>query len=94
MNIADQIQVHIRKSIDVEHMELINESIKHQGHIGDDGSGQTHFKAVIVSSTFEGVAKLERQRLINRAVKSLFGLGLHAFSTKLYTPNEYKGLKV
>ena len=34
------------------YLEVVNESAKHSGHVGDDGSGESHFRVEIVSKMF------------------------------------------
>jgi len=33
-------------------LEVINDSAKHHGHMGDDGSGESHFTVVIEAAAF------------------------------------------
>ncbi|MGH1399049.1 MAG: BolA family protein [Alphaproteobacteria bacterium] len=90
MRIEDEIKRIIETELAPAHLEVINESGKHIGHAGDDGSGQTHFKLVVVHERFEGQSRVERQKTINKMLVSLFDKGLHALSMQLYTPQEYK----
>ena len=69
-------------------LKLVNESKNHRGHAGDDGSGQTHFKLIIVSEKFMGLTSVARHRLVNEALKQSFSKGLHAISIEAKTPSE------
>ena len=80
MGMAEKIETAIREVIEVSSLEVINESHKHAGHSGDDGSGETHFSVKVSSPDFEGLNRLEKQKIITGAVKSLFAQGLHALS--------------
>lgn len=62
------------------HLEVHNESAMHRGHMGDDGSGESHFRIVIESAAFAGVSRVERQRLVNRALADLLAERIHALS--------------
>jgi BolA protein len=88
MNIEQAIQSIIEQEFSPVHFALINESYKHKGHAGDDGSGQTHFKLMVVSGAFDGLSRVDRQRLVNVALKDLFSSGLHALSVSLKAPSE------
>jgi BolA protein len=88
MTIEKKIRTRIEEKFDPVSYELVNESHKHGGHAGDDGSGQTHFKLMVVSDLFEGKSRLERQRLVNSALEDVFSLGLHALSLILKAPSE------
>ncbi len=89
MTIEDLITQKIVETLNPEHFELENQSHMHAGHAGDDGSGQTHFKLLVVSSIFDGCNRMQQHRLVYSAVGQLFPQGLHAFSMKTLTPSEY-----
>jgi len=88
MRMDDKIKQAIEKELMPEHLEIINESGEHAGHAGDDGSGETHYKLIVVSSRFKDHNRVQRQRLMNAAVSKLFEEGLHALTMKLLTPQE------
>lgn len=69
-------------------IDLIDDSAKHAGHAGAQPEGETHYRLTIVSPAFEGMRPLERQRLVNAALKSEFDAGLHALHMKALTPRE------
>ena len=85
----DKIKEAIEAALSPHEMQLMNQSAKHAGHAGDDGSGQTHFELIVVSDQFLNRNRVQRQRMVNAAVCGLFSEGLHAFSMKLYTLEEY-----
>lgn len=86
MLIEDQINQILTEAFTPEGVEVINDSHKHAGHVGDDGTGQTHFTVKIRSSKFEGVSRVERQRTIMKLLKPCFDAGLHALSIKATVP--------
>jgi BolA protein len=88
MSIEQLIRAAVEQNLSPRKIELINESAKHKGHAGDDGSGQTHFYLIVVSEGFVGLSRVERQRLVNGALAEAFSQGLHAISMKLFTPDE------
>ncbi|HLB42431.1 MAG TPA: BolA/IbaG family iron-sulfur metabolism protein [Gammaproteobacteria bacterium] len=58
-----------------------------------EGDG-AHFTAIVVSLAFVGKSRLERQQLINIAVKEqLLDGTLHALSIKTFTPDEWQQCK-
>jgi BolA family transcriptional regulator, general stress-responsive regulator len=65
-----------------------NDSASHHGHSGDDGTGESHFSVSVTSAAFSGVARLERQRMVNRALGDLPGQRVHAMAIKALTPKE------
>lgn len=88
MKMEDIIRQAVEEGLFPVRYELVNESHKHRGHAGDDGSGQTHFNLMVVSSVFDGKSRVERQRIVNALLKGAFSLGMHAISLRLLTPEE------
>lgn len=86
MLIEDQINQILTKELAPANLEVINDSHKHAGHVGDDGTGQTHFTVKIMSDKFENLNRVERQRFVMKLLKPCFDAGLHALSLKLSTP--------
>ncbi|QZD87789.1 BolA family protein [Qipengyuania psychrotolerans] len=67
-------------------LEVINDSAKHSGHSGDDGSGESHFTIVIEAPAFADKSRLERQRMVNRALGDIPGERVHALSIQASAP--------
>lgn len=69
-------------------LAVINDSASHHGHAGHDGSGESHFTVEIESAAFAGVSRLERQRMVNRALGDIPGERVHALAIKAKAPGE------
>jgi BolA protein len=69
-------------------LAVINDSASHHGHAGDDGSGESHFTVVIESAAFTGKSRVERQRMVNRALGDIPGERVHALAIKATAPGE------
>lgn len=69
----------------LDEIDLVDESHKHAGRKGTE----SHFKMLIVASDFEGLNRVQRQRLVYAKLNNEFENGLHALSLRLLTPNEY-----
>ena len=69
-------------------LDVINDSASHHGHAGDDGSGESHFTVEIECAAFEGKSRLDRQRLVNRALGDLMRDKVHAMAIKATAPGE------
>jgi BolA protein len=70
------------------HLEVINDSAKHRGHSGDDGSGESHFTVAIESAAFAGKSRLERQRMVNAALGDIPGNRVHALAIRAFAPGQ------
>lgn len=80
--IAEQL----RAALAPTHLRVINESAQHRGHLGDDGSGESHFRVVIESEAFVGQSRVGRQRLVNRALADLLANHVHALAIEAREP--------
>lgn len=49
-----------------------------------------HFEAVVVASSFEGLSRLARHRLVLGAFEQAWDGPLHAFTFKTMTPQEWE----
>ncbi len=85
---AQEIERHLQAALAPTRLAVSNDSAQHSGHSGDDGTGESHFSVTIESTAFAGVARLERQRMVNRALGDLPGQRVHALAIKAIAPGE------
>lgn len=88
MNRAERILSILTQEFSPSHLELHDESSRHEGHAGSRPGGETHYRLVIVSSKFNGVGKVQRHQKIYALLASEFGSGLHALSINASAPEE------
>jgi BolA family transcriptional regulator, general stress-responsive regulator len=69
-------------------LAVINDSAKHSGHTGDDGSGESHFTVEIEAASFAGQSRVGRQRMVNAALGDIPGQRVHALAIKARAPGE------
>ncbi|MBX9644015.1 MAG: BolA family transcriptional regulator [Novosphingobium sp.] len=86
--LAAEIETLLTQAFAPTHLAVINDSAKHSGHAGDDGSGESHFTVEIESAAFAGVSRLQRQRMINAALGDIPGQRVHALAVKAKAPGE------
>ncbi|WP_295630889.1 BolA family protein [Novosphingobium sp.] len=86
--IAEEIERRLTGLFAPTRLAVINDSAKHSGHTGDDGTGESHFTVEIESAAFAGVSRLERQRMVNRALGDLPGQRVHALAIKARAPDK------
>lgn len=68
--------------------EFRDDSHLHAGHAGNKGGG--HYAILVVSTQFEGVSRVQRQRMVQDLLADLFAnRHIHALSVLAKTPNEY-----
>ena len=83
VTIEQSIKTKIEQAFSPDVLNLVNESGLHQGHAGDNGTGQTHFKLEIEAESFKGKSRVEAQRMVYAVLKDEFSNGLHALSLKI-----------
>jgi BolA protein len=80
MRIEDRIRDSLTQAFAPERLEVVNESHRHAGHAGDDGSGESHFRVAIRAADLAGKSRLERHRAVHAALgKDLMGR-IHALA--------------
>ncbi len=87
-DIQREIETRLQEAFNPARMEVVNDSARHHGHAGDDGSGESHFTVLIESAAFRGRTRLERQRLVNAALGDIPGERVHALAIRAYAPGE------
>ena len=88
MRVAQAIEIKLSEELRPERLEIEDESVRHHGHAGARPEGESHFRVTIVSATFEGMSRLERQRLVYRLLAEEMKTDIHALSLTTRTPSE------
>ena len=88
ITLAQEIEQLLTAAFAPTRLAVINDSASHHGHSGDDGSGESHFTVELESAAFAGVSRLNRQRLVNRALGDIPGQRVHALAIKATAPGE------
>jgi BolA protein len=86
--IAQEMRQLLTAAFTPTQLEIINDSASHSGHMGDDGSGESHFTIQIESASFTGASRLQRQRMVNAALGDIPGQRVHAIAIKARAPGE------
>jgi BolA family transcriptional regulator, general stress-responsive regulator len=78
---ADALQARLAELLAPTQLEVFDESSKHDGHAGANGSGfGTHFRVRIASPLFAGRSRVARHRLVYDALQDFVDRGLHALA--------------
>ncbi len=86
--LSDEIERLLTAAFAPTRLAVINDSARHHGHSGDDGSGESHFTVEIESAAFTAVSRLQRQRMVNAALGDIPGQRVHALAVKARAPGE------
>lgn len=82
MSIQKTMEKKLHKALDIQSLEIINESHLHKGHAGDDGSGDSHFSIHIAAGDFSGLTTLNCHKLIYKILSDEMK-SIHALSIKV-----------
>jgi BolA protein len=88
MSVQQEMKQVLEDTFAPTRLQVINDSAKHSGHSGDDGSGESHFTIVIESAAFAGQSRLNRQRMVNKSLGDIPGNRVHALAIKAKAPGE------
>ncbi len=69
-------------------LDVVNESHMHAGHAGSPGTGESHFRVLVVSDAFDGKSRVERHRMVNAALADELAGRVHALALTTYAPGE------
>jgi BolA protein len=69
-------------------LDVVNESHLHAGHASSPGTGESHFRLLIVAPAFTGKSRIERHRIVNDVVREELQDGVHALAIKALAPGE------
>jgi BolA protein len=81
-SVATEIAQRLEAALAPSRLEVINDSEKHRGHGGYDGSGESHFTVEVESEAFRGMSRLQRQRAVNEALGDLLKERVHALAIR------------
>lgn len=84
--VAEEIRALLVDAFAPAKLDIINDSAQHSGHVGDDGSGESHFTIVIEAASFATMTRLARQRAVIAALGDIVGQRVHAVAIKANAP--------
>jgi BolA protein len=71
-----------------QRLDIIDDSARHEGHVGARPEGESHFRLLIVADGFVDRSRIERQRMIYGVLGDLLASDIHALSIQALTPEE------
>ena len=86
--VAAEMRQRLQAALAPSRLELVDDSALHHGHAGHDPRGESHFSLLIESSAFVGLNRVQRQRLVNRALADLLAERVHALAIRAIAPGE------
>lgn len=88
MNTVSWLETTLRAAFAPQHLEIVDDSVRHAGHAGAAGGGG-HYRVVLVSSAFQSQDLLARQRQVYDALGDAMRSRIHALALRTFTPEEW-----
>ena len=87
-SVLDSLRRKLTTAFAPERLQIDDDSARHAGHAGSHPGGESHFNVVIEAAAFEGVGRVQRQRMVYAAVAEELAGPVHALSVKALAPGE------
>lgn len=80
MGLETAIRTALESAFAPTELIVANDSHKHAGHAGDDGSGESHWSVTIAAPAFRGLSRIERHRAVHAALGPAIMGRIHALA--------------
>lgn len=84
--LQEVIETKLHNAFQPQYLKVLNESYMHNVPAGSE----SHFKVIVVSSSFEGLRLIARHRQVNQALIDELSNNIHALAIHTYTPQEWR----
>jgi BolA family transcriptional regulator, general stress-responsive regulator len=88
MSVEGRVREKLMVGLRPTRLDIINESELHAGHRSSPGTGNSHFRVLIISDAFAGKSRVERHRLVNELLKDELAGSIHALALATLAPGE------
>ncbi len=88
MSLETRMREKLMVAFEPTRLDVVNESHLHAGHGSSPGTGESHFRLLIISTSFAGKSRVERHRSINDVLGDELKDGVHALAIKALAPGE------
>lgn len=85
---TEKISNLLSSNLQVHHLDIIDDSAKHQNHKKDSSGG--HYTMILISNDFIELDLLTRHKKVYGILDTLMKTEIHALSMKLMTIEEFK----
>jgi BolA protein len=90
MHVRDAIVAKLSAKFSPTHLEVIDESSRHQGHAGARPGGESHFRVRIASPLLSG-SRVAQHRAIMETLDAEIKSGVHALAIEVLFPGSPQG---
>lgn len=78
MSVEQEMKSRLEAAFAPEALDVRNDSHRHAGHAGDDGSGESHFHITIKATAFADMNRVARHRAVYAALGKELTTRVHA----------------
>lgn len=78
MTVEQEMKSRLEEAFNPISLDIRNDSHRHAGHAGDDGSGESHFHITIKAEAFDGMNRVARHRAVYGALGKELTTRVHA----------------
>lgn len=83
MPVREAIVAKLSANFAPTHLEVIDESSRHQGHAGARPQGESHFRVRIAAPALSGLSRVAQHRAVTDALAGEFADGMHALAIEI-----------
>ena len=84
---ASAIEQRLQERFAPSHLNVVDESAAHAGHMEAGNAQGTHFRVHLSSAAFLGLSRVQRHRLVYDVLDDFFASGLHALALQTDVPD-------
>jgi BolA family transcriptional regulator, general stress-responsive regulator len=88
MSLQARMREKLMPALNPTRLDVVNESQQHAGHSSSPGTGESHFRVLIVADAFSGKSRVDRHRIVNAVLRDELKDGVHALAIKALAPGE------
>lgn len=88
MSAESRLREKLMIALEPTRLDIVNESELHAGHRSTPGTGESHFRIMIVSPKFSGATRVTRHRMVNDVIADELKGRIHALALSTYAPGE------
>jgi BolA family transcriptional regulator, general stress-responsive regulator len=88
MSVEANMREKLIQAFEPVRLDVVNESHLHAGHRNSPGTGESHFRVLVVSPSFAGKSRVDRHRLVNTVLAAELKGPVHALAIKAFAPGE------
>ena len=93
MSATEKILKILTQNFSPIHLEIKDQHENHKNH-PEAKRGGGHYQIILVSEAFSKKTLIEQHRMVNDALKDLFGSEIHALSLRTYSLNSWEQEKI